>query len=183
MWSDWRTATGAAESHVALLGLGTNIGDRTANLGAAVQGIGALGRIDALSRVYDSEPFGDTDQPRFLNMALRLRTSLAPSDLLHELKQLEQRMGRTPTHRMGPRIIDIDILFYDDIRLDTPRLTVPHPGVMDRSFVLAPLLDIEPDLRHPVTGERLADRLATIGSTGLETVGDAVTVLPHAEDG
>src|SRR5690606_25329428 len=118
MWSDWRTATGAAESHVALLGLGTNIGDRTANLGAAVQGIGALGRIDALSRVYDSEPFGDTDQPRFLNMALRLRTSLAPSDLLHELKQLEQRMGRTPTHRMGPRIIDIDILFYDDIRLD-----------------------------------------------------------------
>ena len=171
MWSDWRTATGAAESHVALLGLGTNIGDRTANLGAAVQGIGALGRIDALSRVYDSEPFGDTDQPRFLNMALRLRTSLAPSDLLHELKQLEQRMGRTPTHRMGPRIIDIDILFYDDTRLDSPRLTVPHPG------------DIDPDLRHPVTGERLADRLATIGSAGLETVGDAVTVLPHAEDG
>lgn len=160
-----------------LLGLGTNLGDRAAHLHAAITGMAALGTIERASRVYESEPYGFTGQPRFLNMAIRIRTPLGPEALLHAVKDLEVRIGRTPTHRMGPRVIDIDILLYGSDRIETPDFVVPHPGIMDRPFVLAPLLDLDPELRHPVSGEQLAERLAAIGDRSLVTLGSARDVL------
>src|SRR5690606_38236808 len=150
MWSGWRIVTAGTE-RAALLGLGTNLGNRTANLRAAIAALGELGVVERLSRVYESEPYGYVDQPRFLNMAVLLRTPLEPAALLGEVKSIEERIGRAPTHRMGPRVIDIDILFYDDLELDTPALRIPHRGVMDRAFVLAPLLDLDIGLRHPAS--------------------------------
>lgn len=183
MWSDWRIATGVAEG-AALLGLGTNLGDREANLRAAIAGLGELGTVEGLSRVYESEPHGYHDQPLFLNMAVLLHTSLPPAALLAALKDIEVRIGRAPSRRMGPRVIDIDILFYDEARLDGPDLQVPHPGVMDRAFVLAPLLDLNIGLRHPVTGELLADRIMDLNDTSLVPLGSAADVLnlPSSND-
>lgn len=167
----WRTATVAGEA-VALLGLGTNVGDRMQNLRRALHELGHAGTIDAVSRIYETEPFGFAQQDRFLNMAVRLRTSLEPASLLARLKDIEVRLGRIPTHRMGPRVLDIDILMYDDARVDEPGLRIPHPGILERSFVLAPLVDLDPELRHPVTGERLSDRLAAIGTDAITPIGD-----------
>ncbi|MBR9988640.1 MAG: 2-amino-4-hydroxy-6-hydroxymethyldihydropteridine diphosphokinase [Gemmatimonadetes bacterium] len=176
MWSGWRIVTAAAE-HTALLGIGTNLGDRTANLRAAITGLAELGSVVCVSRVYESEPYGYVDQPWFLNMAVTLRTGLAPEDLLGALKALEARMGREPGRRMGPRLIDIDILFYDDLQLDTASLRIPHHGVMDRAFVLAPLLDLDIGLRHPATGELLAERVMALDDSALVPLGSAAEVL------
>jgi 2-amino-4-hydroxy-6-hydroxymethyldihydropteridine diphosphokinase len=176
MWSDWRIVTAAAD-RAALLGLGTNLGNRTANLRTAIKALGDLGDVARLSRVYESEPYGYVDQPRFLNMAVLLRTSLEPAALLSALKEIEERLGRAPSYRMGPRIIDIDILFYDELQLDTPGLQIPHSGVMDRAFVLAPLLDLDIGLRHPMTGEQLADRIVALNDTSLVPLGAAADVL------
>jgi 2-amino-4-hydroxy-6-hydroxymethyldihydropteridine diphosphokinase len=181
MWYGWRTGTAAAE-HAALLGLGTNLGDRTANLRAAVVGLRTLGSVVTLSRVYESEPYGYADQPRFLNMAVKLRTELAPADLLAAVKALETRIGRVPARRMGPRLIDIDILFYDSMVVDAPDLRIPHPGVMDRAFVLAPLLDLEIGMRHPVTAVLLADRMVELDDHSLAPLGSARDVLHLADD-
>lgn len=176
MWSDWRIATAGADRS-ALLGLGTNLGNRTANLRSAIAGLGELGDVARLSRIYESEPYGYVDQPRFLNMAVLLRTSLEPAALLSAVKAIEEQIGRAPTYRMGPRVIDIDILFYDDLQLDTPGLQIPHRGVMDRAFVLAPLLDLDIGLRHPLTGEQLADRIVALNDTSLVPLGAAADVL------
>lgn len=176
MWSDSRIGTAAAE-RAAALGLGTNLGDRAANLRAALDGLAGLGTIERVSRVYESEPYGYAQQPRFWNMAVRLRTGLTPMNLLHEVKDLEVRIGRTPTHRMGPRVIDIDILLYGDERVDEADLHIPHTGLMDRAFALAPLLDLDPALRHPITAEALADRLSVLGAESLTTLGAADEVL------
>lgn len=176
MWSAWRTVTGAADGS-ALLGLGTNLGDRAANLRGAIAALGELGRVERVSRVYESEPYGYVDQPRFLNMAVKLRTALAPDGLLRALKEIEVRLGRKPTHHMGPRIIDIDILFYDDMQLDAPGLLIPHPGVMNRAFVIAPLLDLDIGLRHPASGELLADRVGALNDSSLVPLGPAAAVL------
>jgi 2-amino-4-hydroxy-6-hydroxymethyldihydropteridine diphosphokinase len=176
MWSDWRIVTAAAD-RAALLGLGTNLGNRTANLRAAIAHLGELGDVSRLSRVYESEPYGYVDQPRFLNMAVQLRTSLEPAALLRAVKQIEERLGRAPTYRMGPRVIDIDVLFYEDLQVDTPELQIPHRGVMDRAFVLAPLLDLDVGLCHPVTGEQLADRIVALNDTSLVPLGTAADVL------
>lgn len=176
MWSGWRIATGAAEG-AALLGLGTNVGDRAANLRTAITALGAVGVVERVSRVYESEPYGYVDQPRFLNMAVLLRTQLPPEELLRAVKDLEVRIGRAPTHRMGPRVIDIDILFYDDVQIDTPTLRIPHPGVMDRAFVLAPLLDLDIGMRHAVSGELLAERVIALEDSSLVALGAAADVL------
>jgi 7,8-dihydro-6-hydroxymethylpterin-pyrophosphokinase len=110
-------------------------------------------------------------------MAVTLRTALAPEALLGALKGLEARLGREPTHRMGPRIIDMDILFYDDMQFTGPGLHIPHAGVMERAFVLAPLLDLDIGLRHPATGELLADRLSALDDSSLVPLGAAADVL------
>jgi 2-amino-4-hydroxy-6-hydroxymethyldihydropteridine diphosphokinase len=127
--------------------------------------------------VYESEPWGFTDQPRFLNMAALVRTTLTPAELLPVLKAIETRLGRVPGRRMGPRVIDLDILLYGDERIESADLQVPHPGILARAFVLAPLLDLDIGLRHPVTGEQLADSLFALEDTALVPLGTAADVL------
>lgn len=143
----------------AYLGLGSNLGDRGANLRRALAGAGALGTVTALSTVYESEPVGYTDQPPFWNMAARLRTEVPPRPLLAALKEVERAVGREPTFPGGPRVIDIDLLLYDEEHV-REGLEVPHPRMLERAFVLRPLVELDPDLVHPVSGARLADVLA-----------------------
>ncbi|MDT8307169.1 MAG: dihydropteroate synthase [Anaerolineae bacterium] len=131
------------------LSLGTNLGDRLQNLRDAIAALEAAGvRLTALSPVYETAPWGHTEQPAFLNMAAAGRTALEPAALLQLLKQVEGDMGREPAERWGPRLIDIDLLFYDDLVLDGEELILPHPRLHERAFVLVPLAEIAPDLRH-----------------------------------
>ncbi len=135
------------------LGLGTNLGDRAANLAAARRRLGDIVRLDRISRVYESEPVGLTEQPLFLNQVAGGETALLPWELLARLKRLEVEMGRIPSVRNGPRLIDLDILFYGNWVCGADGLVLPHPRLRERSFVLAPLVEIAPDLRDPLTGE------------------------------
>lgn len=127
---------------LAYLGLGTNLGDRHANLTAAVAALAAAGTVTRTSRRYETAPVGFGQQPRFLNQVVELDTTLAPLDLFRTVKQIEQQMGRTGTFRNGPRLIDIDILLYDDVVLNTPELNIPHPRLTHRAFVLRPLAEL-----------------------------------------
>ena len=148
-----------AEIYIAL---GGNIGDRAAMLTAALARLGESVEIETQSAIYETAPKYVTDQPPFLNMAIRGRTDLAPEALLRALKAIEAELGRTAGPRNGPRPIDLDILFYDALRMDTSDLTIPHPRIAERRFVLQPLCDIAPELRHPGSGETVAEMLAAL---------------------
>jgi 2-amino-4-hydroxy-6-hydroxymethyldihydropteridine diphosphokinase len=149
------------------LALGTNLGDRRANLRAAVEALAPAVRVMDASGIYETPAWGYEDQPPFLNMALKADTDLAPEALLAYLKKLESELGRTPSFHWGPRLIDIDILFYDGIMLDTPPLTIPHPRLHERAFVLVPLADIAPDLLHPKTGKTVQQMLEGFDRSGI----------------
>jgi 2-amino-4-hydroxy-6-hydroxymethyldihydropteridine diphosphokinase len=127
--------------------------------------------------VYETEPVGYTDQPVFWNMALRARTSLGPAALLAALKRCESELGREPGFRMGPRVIDIDVLLYDDVVLQTPALTLPHGRLLERPFALVPLLELDAELRDPRTGVLLADLPAARDHAGMRRLGAASAVL------
>ncbi|PON19315.1 2-amino-4-hydroxy-6-hydroxymethyldihydropteridine diphosphokinase [Candidatus Entotheonella serta] len=136
---------------IAYLGLGSNIGDRVAHLSDAC---GLLHQhpaitVEALSSLYRSAPVGVTDQAWFVNAAARLQTDLSPSSLLAVTQAVERRVGRTPTYRWGPRVVDIDLLLYGDRQLRTQYLTVPHVALQERAFVLVPLYELAPDLCLP----------------------------------
>ena len=153
------------------LALGSNLGDRLANLRGAVAALPPVVAVQAESPVYETPPWGYTDQPPFLNMVLQGATELQPMPLLANLKQLERTLGRGKTFRWGPRRIDIDILFYDDLVLETPRLSIPHPGLPERAFVLVPLADLAADLRHPVLGKSVRELLAAVDASGVKLYG------------
>jgi len=119
------------------------------------------------SPVYETEPWGYADQPPFLNMALCAATDLSPRDLLGRLKDIEATLGRIPSFRNGPRLIDLDILFYDDLVLDTPALVIPHPRLHERAFVLIPLAEIAPGLVHPALGLSVAQLVETVDRRGV----------------
>jgi 2-amino-4-hydroxy-6-hydroxymethyldihydropteridine diphosphokinase len=150
------------------LALGTNLGDRFANLLAAFAAFPPAVHILAQSPVYETQPWGLTDQPAFLNMVIKGETDLAPLALLAYLKNLEVKLGRQPGVRWGPRLIDIDILFYDELILVTQELTIPHPRLHERAFVLVPLSDLEPDLVHPVLGKPVSRLLDGVDTTGVK---------------
>jgi 2-amino-4-hydroxy-6-hydroxymethyldihydropteridine diphosphokinase len=131
------------------LALGSNLGDRQANLDRALKLLSERMRVGKISAIYDTEAVGPISQPRFLNLAAEAFTNLKPEGLLAMVKGLEQKMGRYS--RTGePRVIDIDILLYDDQIVDTPALKIPHPEMAKRSFVLVPMAEIAPDVIHPV---------------------------------
>jgi 2-amino-4-hydroxy-6-hydroxymethyldihydropteridine diphosphokinase len=162
----------------AFLGLGTNMGDRAVNLRAAVTALASLGTVTRVSDIYESDAIGYADQPRYWNMAVLLSTRLKPAELLGAVKEIEVGLGRVPTFRMGPRLIDIDLLLYDAVVLNTPLLQVPHPGMLQRAFVLWPLIDLDPGLVHPVTGETVAASARTLGMDhSIRRLGPADEVL------
>lgn len=144
------------------LALGSNVGDSQAHIKRAVELLGASIHDISQAPVYHSKPIGHTDQGVFLNTALRGRTNLEPDTLLEFIKEVEDKVGRTPTFTNGPRQIDVDIILYDDLRLETPALTVPHPAFRDRDFVLRPLADLDPDLIDPSTGRTISQLLTAI---------------------
>ena len=136
--------------HTAWLHTGSNIGDRAENLRAALARIGqSAGRVLQTSSIYQTQAWGLTDQPDFLNQVLRISTQLSPQALLEAILLIEQNMGRERLEKWGSRIIDIDILFYDDVVLHEDKLHIPHPQLHLRNFVLAPLCEVAPDLVHP----------------------------------
>jgi 2-amino-4-hydroxy-6-hydroxymethyldihydropteridine diphosphokinase len=155
------------------LGLGSNVGDRRANLRAARDALGARG-VDVLasSSVYETAPQGEvTDQPDFLNACLRVRTALGPEELLDASKAVEHELGRAPGGvRHGPRPIDVDVLLLGDLEFNSERLALPHPEVTSRRFVLEPLLELDPDLALP-DGTRLADRLDAVSDQPVRLAG------------
>lgn len=139
-----------------------------ANLEAARLALPPQVSVVSASPVYETPPWGVADQPAFLNQALHTQTTLEPLDLLHYLKRLEERMGRQPGMRYGPRLIDLDILFYGNRILETPNLVIPHPRLAERAFVLVPLADLAPDLRHPLLGKTVRELLASVDCSGIQ---------------
>ena len=140
------------------IALGSNVGDREANLRRAVQLMEQSGvAVTKLSSLYETEPVGYLDQPWFLNAALEATTGLPPEQLLSALRAIESQMGSSKPFPNGPRLIDLDILLYGDAVIDAPALQVPHPRMLQRNFVLAPLAEIAPQLRHPSWSTTIAN--------------------------
>ena len=146
-------------TNIAYLSLGSNVGDREAQLRAALACLQREGRVVAVSSLYETEPVEFTDQAWFLNCAVALETTDTPEQLMSALLQIEQQMGRKRIQRKGPRTIDIDILLFGNTILGTPALTVPHPAMQQRRFVLQPLAEIAPTVQHPVLKKTIQELL------------------------
>jgi len=148
---------------IAHIGIGSNLGKREENCLRSIDFLEEEGIfIRKCSTLYESEPWGVKDQPRFVNAAVEVETDKKPQALLAALKKIEKTMGRTETGRWGPRVIDLDILFYNDLVIDTPDLRIPHPFMHERKFVLRPLSDIAPDKMHPVLRKTVKELLAEV---------------------
>lgn len=162
------------------LGLGSNMGEKEAHLRRAVEWLLRLPDTGdwVFSRIYKTPPVGPVEQDWFLNMVAGMRTELLPVDLMRRCLRIEKRLGRVRKERWGPRTIDIDILMYDDVVIRTPELEVPHPRMLERSFVLAPLAELAPDLE--IGGKTVQAHLEAVGTEGVTVWGEFEP--PEAED-
>ncbi len=142
---------------IVYLSLGSNVGDRSANLDAAIVRLRSLGEVVAVSFFYETEPIGFSAQPWFLNCAVKLETEKTPKQLLADILELEQQMGRVRAHKNGPRVIDVDILLFGESVIETNGLTIPHPAMHQRRFVLEPLAEIAPEVRHPALNRTIRE--------------------------
>jgi 2-amino-4-hydroxy-6-hydroxymethyldihydropteridine diphosphokinase len=156
------------KQHTVYLALGSNLGDRLANLKEAIAALPPQMEVQAKSSIYETPPWGYEAQPKFLNQVIKAETYLAPGPLLKHLKRLEVALGRQESFPNGPRQIDMDILFYDDLVLNSPSLVIPHPRLHERGFVLLPLMDISPDLVHPVNQKSVREMAAECEAAGIE---------------
>ena len=147
--------------------LGSNLGDRAQNLAEALPCLQQRVHLTRVSSLYETAPMGYADQPAFLNLACEARTVLPPDALLRFVKQIEQHQGRQATFRYGPRLIDVDILLYGGWVVSTPTLSIPHPRMAERAFVLVPLAEIAPKSVHPVLGLSVAALLAQVDQRGV----------------
>jgi 2-amino-4-hydroxy-6-hydroxymethyldihydropteridine diphosphokinase len=146
---------------IVYIGIGSNLGKREENCERAIRLLTEHGiTVTKRSSMIETEPWGLKEQPKFINMAVEVQTGLGPEELLHLLKKIETETGRRPTIHWGPRVIDLDILLYDDLILKTPRLEIPHPGIVTRDFVLKPLAEIAPDKIHPVLKKSIKSLLS-----------------------
>ena len=150
------------------LSLGTNLGERLDNLATARAMLSPDVRVEKLSSVYETAPWGYSDQANFYNQVLLGKTMLTPLRLLNKLKRIEKMMGREQTFRYGPRVIDLDILFYESRIINTKRLQIPHPRLQERAFVLVPLVEIAPDFVHPQLGLTVQALLDRVGEGGVQ---------------
>ena len=150
----------------AFIGLGSNLGERESMIRQALEALSGLPETELVraSSLYDTEPVGDVDQPNFLNAVAQLETDLPASQLLWNLQLIEKRLGRERTRRWGPRVIDLDLLLYGDETIEEENLRVPHPELTRRAFVLVPLVELEPLLVHPGTGETMLSHLSKLGA-------------------
>jgi 2-amino-4-hydroxy-6-hydroxymethyldihydropteridine diphosphokinase len=145
----------------AYIGIGSNLGDKEENCAKALSLLEQKGiKIVRPSSVIETEPWGVREQQKFLNMAVEVTTDLLPDQLLRKLKEVEAELGRAETTRWGPRVIDLDILFYDDMVYSSPELEIPHPHMHEREFVLMPLCEIAPDKIHPVLKKSVQEMLS-----------------------
>jgi 2-amino-4-hydroxy-6-hydroxymethyldihydropteridine diphosphokinase len=163
-----KTMQAGVPVHQVYLALGSNLGERLANLEAAVSALPPGVEGIQSSSIYETHPWGVLDQPRFLNMVVRGETELAPLALLKFLKNMEFELGRRPSIKWGSRLIDLDILFYDDQVIDEAGLIIPHPHLHERAFVLVPLADLAPGLVHPVLGRTVLQMLAEVDAEGVK---------------
>ena len=159
---------------ICYIGLGSNVGDREANLKSALETLGKQDGVEIakVSHFYETDPVGGPPQGKYLNGAAELATTLKPEQLLDQLQQIEDHLGRKRAVRWGPRTIDLDVLLYGEEVIGTPRLTVPHPLMHERAFVLEPLCEIAPDVFHPVQRKTASELLGALAKT-----------RPHADNG
>lgn len=160
----------------AFIGLGSNLGDREASLRQALEHLAQTPETSVVraSSLYDTEPVGVEDQPHYLNAVAQVETQLTPRQLLWNLMLIERRLGRVRSQRWGPRTIDLDLLLYEGVVLEDDDLTLPHPEMTKRSFVLVPLVELEPLLVHPVTGESMLALLQRLGARPLVKHGSRI---------
>lgn len=157
---------------IAYIGMGGNIasavGEPEETLTASAASMSALGRVVARSRLYRTKPVGHANQPQFVNAVVALETTLGPRLLLHRLMQIEEEYGRNRAHsfRFGPRTLDLDIVFYGDAVMEAAGLIIPHPRMIEREFVLRPLVEIAPELREPRSGKTTARLMADLAASG-----------------